>query len=215
MAKKKLEDELEQITEQILQGHNFLLSGGAGSGKTYTLVQAVKWIIANYPSSLVACITYTNAAVKEIAQRVNHENLVVSTIHDFLWNNIKNYQTELCKIIIKLLNTKDSRLKIPDMDEVPDNFYSNRTKPAKIEYREYTNLKDGILSHDEVITVANAMFGEYPKLCDILKSRYPFIMIDEYQDTFTAVIEILLSHLKKSKKKVRYRILWRRHAVYL
>ena len=59
------------------------------------------------------------------------------------------------------------------------------------------------------------MFGEYPKLCDILKSRYPFIMIDEYQDTFTAVIEILLSHLKKSKKKVRYRILWRRHAVYL
>ena len=92
MAEERLKDESAQITEYIQQGHNFLLSGGAGSGKTYTLVEVVRWIIENYPSSLVACITYTNAAVKEIAQRVNHENLRVSTIHDFLWDNIKNYQ---------------------------------------------------------------------------------------------------------------------------
>lgn len=75
MAEERLKDELAQITEHIQQGHNFLLSGGAGSGKTYTLVKVVRWIIENDPSSLVACITYTNAAVKEIAQRVNHENL--------------------------------------------------------------------------------------------------------------------------------------------
>lgn len=201
MAEERLKDELEQITEHIKQGHHFLLSGGAGSGKTYTLVQVIRWIIENYPSSLIACITYTNAAVKEIMQRVNHDNLVVSTIHDFLWDNIKNYQSELCKVLVKLLNTPDSGLHITDMDEVPKNFFSSREEPVLIEYREYTNLKDGILSHDEVIIVANAMFREYPKLCDILKSRYPFIMIDEYQDTFPKVVEIMLTHLKQSGKK--------------
>lgn len=201
MVKEKLENELGQITEYIRQGHHFLLSGGAGSGKTYTLVQIIRWIIETYPSSLIACITYTNAAVKEITQRVNHNNLVVSTIHDFLWDNIKNYQSELCKVVVKLLNTPDSGLRIANMDEVPDDFFCNREEPILMEYREYTNLKDGILSHDEVIIVANAMFREYPKLCDILKSRYPFIMIDEYQDTFPEVVEIMLVHLKQSDKK--------------
>lgn len=201
MAEERLKDELEQITEHIKQGHHFLLSGGAGSGKTYTLVQVIRWIIENYPSSLIACITYTNAAVKEIMQRVNHDNLVVSTIHDFLWDNIKNYQSELCKVLVKLLNTPDSGLHIADMDEVPKNFFSSREEPVLIEYREYTNLKDGILSHDEVIIVANAMFREFPKLCDILKSHYPFIMIDEYQDTSPKVVEIMLTHLKQSGKK--------------
>ena len=45
MAEERLKDELAQITEYIQQGHNFLLSGGAGSGKTYTLVEVVRWII--------------------------------------------------------------------------------------------------------------------------------------------------------------------------
>ncbi len=42
MAEERLKDELAQITEYIQQGHNFLLNGGAGSGKTYTLVEVVR-----------------------------------------------------------------------------------------------------------------------------------------------------------------------------
>lgn len=76
-------DEFQQIMELIERGENFLLSGGAGSGKTYSLVQVIKQVIANNPTSRVACMTYTNAAVKEIEERVNHKNLNVSTIHDF------------------------------------------------------------------------------------------------------------------------------------
>lgn len=201
MAEERLKDELQNITEQITKGHHFLLSGGAGSGKTYTLVQVVKWIIENYPSSQVACITYTNAAVKEIAERVNHDNLVVATIHDFLWDNIKNYQKELSQTVIRLLNMPDSGLHISGLDEIPVDYFCNRDKPVTISYQEHTNLKEGILSHDEVIAVAYEMFKEYKKLCDILKSRYPFVLIDEYQDTFPMVIEIMLGFLKQSDKK--------------
>ena len=35
-------DEFQQIMNHIGNGNNFLLSGGAGSGKTYTLVQVIK-----------------------------------------------------------------------------------------------------------------------------------------------------------------------------
>jgi DNA helicase-2/ATP-dependent DNA helicase PcrA len=35
-------------------------------------------------------MTYTNAAVKVIEDRVNHNNLIISTIHDFFWDNIKS-----------------------------------------------------------------------------------------------------------------------------
>ena len=99
-------EELKQIMQHIHDNHHFLLSGGAGSGKTYTLVQAIKQIISEYPTALIACITYTNAAVKEIESRVNHENLRVSTIHDFLWNCIGNFQNELRDSIIELINNE-------------------------------------------------------------------------------------------------------------
>lgn len=45
------------------------------------------------------------------------------------------------------------------------------------------------------------MFKKYSKLCDVLNSKYDYIFVDEYQDTFPEVIEILLEFLSKSKKR--------------
>ena len=39
------------------------------------------------------------------------------------------------------------------------------------------------------------MFRTYPKLCGIIKGTYPFIMVDEYQDTSPLVVKILLENL--------------------
>ena len=107
MAETGLEPEVQEIFRHVQQEHNFLLSGGAGSGKTYSLVQFIQEAIRLNPTAKVACMTYTNAAVKEIEERVNHENLQVSTIHDFLWNNIKSFQNELKKSLIHLINHED------------------------------------------------------------------------------------------------------------
>ena len=98
-------DELKNIQECIENNNNFLLSGGAGSGKTYSLVQTINFIKENYNNKSIACITYTNAAVNEIKNRVvDNKNLKVSTIHDFLWENIKKFQKELRKCIVELIN---------------------------------------------------------------------------------------------------------------
>lgn len=198
----EIEDEFHQIMELVYSGENFLLSGGAGSGKTYSLVQVIKQVIADFPTAKVACMTYTNAAVREIEERVNHKNLNVSTIHDFLWDNIKHFQKELKQALIVLLNDENvQQIKIDDIANVPSDYYDNRTDPISIQYKEYLKLKDGIISHDEILLVSEYMFHKYPKLCDIVKDKYKFIFIDEYQDTHSEVVKILLEYFPRTPKK--------------
>ena len=187
-------DELKMIRKNIENNKNFLLSGGAGSGKTYSLIQTINLIKSLYNNKSIACITYTNVAVNEIKNRViDNRNLEVLTIHDFLWKNIKKYQKELKKCIIQLIN--DGQIKFSDED-IQQNFFDD----MNIQYKEYLDIKKGIISHDEVILVANKMYKEYKILCDILKDKYDFILVDEYQDTNKLVVEILLDFLNKSSK---------------
>ena len=197
MAKKGLEPDIDSIVSLCREGKNFLLSGGAGSGKTYALAKVIGKVIVEYPTARIACMTYTNAAVKEIEDRVNHENLSVSTIHDFLWDNIKSFQKELKLILIELLREEDSGLTIPDV-EVTDDFFKDLDDG--IQYKEFTRLKDGIISHDDLIQLAHGMFKKYPLLCTMVKDTYRFIFFDEYQDTHPLVVEIFLTHLKQSAK---------------
>lgn len=198
---EQVKNEFQQIMEHIANGDNFLLSGGAGSGKTYSLVQVIKQVIEDNPTSKIACMTYTNAAVKEIEERVNHKNLNVSTIHDFLWDNIKHFQKELKIANITLSNDENvNKIKIDGLSKLPNNYFDNKEEPIEIQYKEYLRLKDGIISHDELLVIADYMFGTYSKLCDVVKDRYKFIFIDEYQDTHKEVVRILLEHFSKSKK---------------
>lgn len=197
MVEEQLEIEVREIFECVKDKRNFLLSGGAGSGKTYSLVQVIRKAINDNPLAKVSCVTYTNAAVKEIEERVNHPNLWVSTIHDFLWDNIKNYQHDLKKALISLINDEESRIVSPD--GIVDMTYFDGLKNG-IQYKEYNHVKEGIVSHDEILDLANVMFKNHSLLCDILKDKYQFIFIDEYQDTSPLVVEIFLNHLRKSRK---------------
>lgn len=198
-----MDKEVESIINHIEKNENYLLSGGAGSGKTYSLVQVIREVIARFPSSKIACMTYTNASVHEIERRVDHSNLNVSTIHDFLWDNIKNFQDELKDTLIDLLNSTDSRIKLKGYEgDVPaDFFYKERKSDFVIQYKEFTKLQDGVISHDEVLKLSERMFAKYTKIITFVKSRYPFIFIDEYQDTNPLIVKILLEYFPKEGRK--------------
>lgn len=198
MAQKvrKVMAELEQIIDHIHTGHHFLLSGGAGSGKTYTLVEVLKEIIQENPTRKVACITYTNAAVKEIERRVDNEKLRVSTIHDFLWDCMGHFKTALKQAVIKLVNDGEIKRSVSMELPLPEDFYDENEDFRGIQYKEYCRVSDGIISHDEVLILAEYMFRTYPKLCEILKGSYPYILVDEYQDTNPLVVKILLEDIK-------------------
>jgi len=195
---ENISEESKGIIDLIKEGKHFLLSGGAGSGKTYSMVEIINTILEIYPTLNIGCITYTNAAVDEIEARVESDNLYVSTIHDFLWANIKHFQLEIKETLIELINDPfQLKIKHPDGEIVDNNFFDN----CKIQYKEYLKITEGIISHDEVIVLAAKMFDKYEKLCAITKDKYPFIFVDEYQDTDPLIVETLLDYLEKSTKK--------------
>ncbi|WP_377703213.1 UvrD-helicase domain-containing protein [Pseudoduganella sp. UC29_71] len=192
----ELEPEVIQVLEHVDAGRSFLLSGGAGSGKTYSLAQVIGEFLRRDPASSIACITYTNAAVREIESRISSERLHVSTIHDFLWSAISPYQSELRKVLIDLTNG-DTPLINPGSLEVTDEILDGKA----IQYKEYRILDKWIVSHDEVIVLACAVFDRYTKIRDILRDKYRYILVDEYQDTAVDVIKILLDYLPQSSRK--------------
>lgn len=194
MAEAGLEREVIDILSLIEKKQNFLLSGGAGSGKTYSLVSLLKKVSEKYPKVRIACITYTNAAALEIRDRCHIGNLYVSTIHDFLWDNIRQFQVELRKILCEIVNDPNGKIQNPLSDDEEE---FQLLDDIQITYKEYTRILKGEISHDEVLIIAKKMFETYPKLCKIVCSKYPFIFVDEYQDTSPLVIEILLESLQK------------------
>ncbi|PKP60406.1 ATP-dependent helicase [Candidatus Atribacteria bacterium HGW-Atribacteria-1] len=192
---------IDEIKDQIKAGNNFLVSGGAGSGKTYTLVQVLDLIYDMNPLTNIACITFTNIAADEIKQRSKYDILEVSTIHDFLWKSIRNYQNDLKKSLVALIEQekKEEESGIKYSGEIDINKEYLRDK--EINYKDYKKIDEGILSHDEILKISNYMFKTYPLLCNILKDKYDYILIDEYQDTEKQVIDIFLEYLPKSSSK--------------
>lgn len=188
---------IEQIKTCINSKTNFLLSGGAGCGKTDTLKRTLEYIFSNpiLKHNNVACITFTNVAANEIKSRIENPNLHVSTIHEFLWSCIKQHQLELKVSLLTLIEEEKKKtrsgIKYDGDEELSYEYLENKS----IEYREYRKLEEGIVSHNEVLKLANFMFAGYPLLCRIVKDSFPFILIDEYQDTDRKVIELLLDHL--------------------
>ncbi len=150
----------------------------------------LKEISSLYPKARIACITYTNAAAVEIKNRSHIENLQVTTIHEFLWMNISQFQNELRDVLVELVNDKDGGITNPNQDTF------TLSSDIIIQYKEHTRLAYGEISHDEVIKISKVMFARYSKLCKIVCSKYPYIFVDEYQDTSPQVIDILLKSLQ-------------------
>ena len=205
----EIEDEVKEILQCIENKKNFILTGGAGSGKTYSLVSLIQEIGRLYPNKSIICITYTNNAVAQIKSRISNDKLFVSTIHEFLWKIIKKYQKELKETMIELIYSEEEKYKKFTLPK--DNLEKNEMKinleyflNSEIVYDEYYSLKseeDSKIGHDEILLIAEKMFEKYSKLCDILKDNANFIFIDEYQDTSEEVANIFLNHINKSKKE--------------
>lgn len=204
----------EQISQYLEEYKSFVLEAGAGSGKTYTLIQTLNYLIQNKGEDLektkqkIVCITYTNVAKNEINDRIeNNELVLVSTIHEFLWSSIKQYQkqlkVELCKLN-KINFAKDKAKGKADsryIEKLEDRIDSIN----KVEYNDtsFNDFENGLIQHDDVIEIAKMMYENYPLLTDIVSAKYPYIFVDEYQDTAEETIFCLIDCLlKRNSNKV-------------
>ncbi|MES2430791.1 MAG: UvrD-helicase domain-containing protein [Bacteroidota bacterium] len=190
----------DKIKDLIERNKSFVLEAGAGSGKTYTLIQTINYLIELKEHALklknqkIVCITYTNVAKNEIIERLENNPLVaVSTIHEFLWDCIKPYNRQLLIELDKLNTTmqaeKPEKFQLGLIDRVNEVIYNDSS---------YRDFEKGQLHHDDVITLSKSLFENYKLLGSIIANKYPYILVDEYQDTAVETADALITHLLKN-----------------
>jgi DNA helicase-2/ATP-dependent DNA helicase PcrA len=238
----------------IKQKNNFVLQGGAGSGKTETLKELLMFVKNNQPAARVVCITHTNVAVDEIASRVG-DGFIISTIHSFINSIIKDYKKNIKTVISNVFvleemnkfskvdsqsdadykKAEHARYKkiyekyassLFDMrnetvskcigkkeyDSNPDCYnealnvkirelntdieqYISEYDYTKIKYNEtvFNSYKEVTFGHDGLLEVFHLLFKKYHVLQKLIKDKFDYIFIDEYQDSNEDIIDDLLS----------------------
>lgn len=182
----------EEVMNCLKSGKSFLLEAGAGAGKTYSLVEALRYLIRTHGTSLrkrnqrIACITYTNAAKSVIHSRIDANPLVFTeTIHAFCWSLIKDFQAILRQRVAVLEAWQDRLVDLP--------ISPSHTVEYELGHRR---IDSAVLSlhHDDVLALTADLLSQ-AKFQTVLASRYPFILIDEYQDTNAKIMDAIKAHL--------------------
>ena len=205
----KEEQIIGQIGQCIDDESSWVFDAGAGSGKTYALVQSLKLLLDKKGSQFyihgqkILCITYTNAAADEIKKRLGNTSLVlVSTIHERIWEIISPYKQQLMKLhrakIRKAIVEKEKELQESNWSQA----YQNLTKIQKNELRDY-------MCSTQVRTL-------FFRVCDakaaIVRTSFPEIM-EKFPGlmgnirNFTKIIRSLYSieSLSKALTKSKYK----------
>jgi len=146
----EVQDKLNKCVDSF---ESFRFNAGAGAGKTYALVETIKHIIKNNLAELerknqkVICITYTNVAVREIKERLGSSEIVlVSTIHDRLWELIRSYQPELIKLHLEKIKLE----KIEVSNELQDESRAAIKKYAKLSDDAKSQFDAFVKAHRDV-----------------------------------------------------------------
>ncbi|MCM1438013.1 MAG: AAA family ATPase [Roseburia sp.] len=191
--------EADMVDEEVIAAlqlrQSFRVEAGAGSGKTYSLNKAIEWLQANRQKEYcknkqkVICITYTNAAVEVIAERLSNNSFVMpSTIHSFAWNAISQYQSTLIKFI--------------ESDESFQNDEGEFEKISEVKYtlgHRYKENGTQYLYHNDVLKLFTLLLDN-SKFRRIFADKYPLILIDEYQDSYKPIIDRFISYYIAEKK---------------
>lgn len=194
---------------------SFFLYAGAGSGKTRSLVNAVRDLCERQGRQLtlsgrkIAVITYTNAACDEIKQRLEFDPRVdVSTIHSFAWSLIGGHNADMRAWLSDNLAEEIAEL---EAKQAKGRASSNAAVERAVSIEAKTRRRAGLeeitrfiysptgdnrtrdaLDHAEVIAMTAAFLSSKPGLRRLLVARYPVLLIDESQDTTKRLMDALL-----------------------
>lgn len=208
----------DTAADTAIQSHldemtSFVVVAGAGSGKTTSLVKALAYVESTRGVGMrrkkqrVACITYTEVAREEIEESVADEVFFhVSTIHSFFWSIVSAFPNDI-RAWVKLR----IREKIEELEEkIAKPRTRETTREAAREkigllsaqenemdrvdsfrYGTGSDYANGVLGHDDIIKMGPAFIAHKPLFRSIVAQSFPFIFVDESQDTLAEVVEAL------------------------
>lgn len=183
---------LEAMYACLEAGNSFRLEAGAGAGKTYSLIKALRFLIERnkdiFPkrSQKIACITFTNVAKDEIAARTDRSPLVFcETNHAFCWALISGFQKPLRALIEAMPAWKEK------IEEVGGSV-GNRAIEYNLGHRSIRDHRVSI-HHDDVLPLTISLM-EHEKFRRMMADRFPIILVDEYQDTDNDWVKAIKVH---------------------
>lgn len=176
---------LHQLFKCIDESKSLVFDAGAGSGKTYALVESLQYVIQRYGAQLqrhnqkIMCITYTNVAANHVKDKIGNSNLaVVSTIHERLWRLIKGYQKELLMLHKEKMEgiIADDRAELSNESlKIYKTFWELSTEDRKTFEEEVWIYKDEFyqgysMSADEFRNHFGGYVAQYPNIMDNIKN---------------------------------------------
>lgn len=194
---------------------SFIMKAGAGSGKTTSLIKGLSSVIRIHGERLkksrqrIACITYTEIAAGEIWRDVGSDPMVhVSTIHSFMWLLAKPFQKDIRAWVFTRIREKietleqkqatyGSRVQQRTKDKDARDLERLRRQSGRIasvrgfRYGTGSDYVKGILGHDDILRLVPYLIAERPLFRTLLARQFPFVFVDESQDTTAEVIEAL------------------------
>ncbi|WP_411463745.1 UvrD-helicase domain-containing protein [Ferrovum myxofaciens] len=183
---------LEAMYACLEAGESFRLEAGAGAGKTYSLIKALRFLVERNQrilprrSQKIACITFTNVAKDEIAARTDRNPLVFcETNHAFCWSLINGFQKSL-RTLVEVMPTWQERI------VEAGGSLGGRVIEYSLGHR---SIREGRVSlhHDDILPLTISLM-DHAKFRRIVTDRFPIILVDEYQDTDADWIEAIKTH---------------------
>lgn len=207
------------LTEQ--PPRSFFLFAGAGSGKTRTLVEALRRLTGVVPHEAgsvlsrrlrqggrsIRVVTFTKNAVAIINGRLGNNDLVsVSTIHSFCWELIDGFDEDIRDALVALKKIELEKEREKAAAKKRGVSATDLAKFAEIEVEmeqfskteKFTYHPDrntygpGAIQHRHVLDATAWLLLNRPTLKTILRDRHPIILIDESQDTMKGMLDALM-----------------------
>ena len=173
-------------------GSHLLIAAGPGTGKTLTLTHRIAYLVSTLESSQrILAITFTNKAARQMkdglrALGVDLSQVFVGTFHSFCLKLLRDYfeHTALPKdfkvaaeedigVFDKKVHKRISFLKSSQLVIIPDEEYKT--------YQRYLR-QNSLIDFDDILCEALLLL-EDENIAAQLRRQYPYILVDEYQDS--------------------------------
>lgn len=172
------------------EGRHLLLIGGPGSGKTTISIHKAKTIVENgklLAGQKVLFLSFARASVARIAEAINakdrqlQKRVEINTYHAFFWQIINTHGYLLG------LPRKLSILLPHDEAIVLSEIRNTVLLASDRKFREIEKISEIARTEGRI---AFSLFTQYvrsvldcPKILNQISNTYPFIILDEFQDT--------------------------------
>jgi len=174
--KLKIEDKHEAILAQ--EGH-LLVVGGPGSGKTtIALVKAQRRCSDLKPGQEILFLSFSRAAVrqiltacKDILTAKERKLIQVKTYHSFCLEVLESHGRLLCGRPVSFLYPGDERLR-------KSTFHGDWDAE-----RSRLSMQEGLYCFDLFARSVATLYEQCNALRMLYADKYPFVIVDEFQDT--------------------------------